>query len=272
VDKRTLTTDLLSVTEIRRRLTASVVGRHMYLFGEVDSTNARLRSLARERASEGTVLLAEGQTAGRGRHGQPWFSPSGVNFYASVLLRPRLHPTELGAFSLLAALALADAIKDFGAEPTIKWPNDVLVGGKKVGASLLECSVRDDEVAYVILGVGANLNVDPSVLRAALGVGGGFATTLAAVTGRSIDRNAFAAAYLNHLDRWLSVHEMQGTEAILAAWRRREILGGRRVEVRGAGETYDSRVLGVDNHGNLLVNGARGRHHVLTSEEIRTLD
>jgi BirA family biotin operon repressor/biotin-[acetyl-CoA-carboxylase] ligase len=265
-------TDLLSVTEIRRRLTASLVGRHMYLLGEVDSTNDRLRSLAREGARQGTVLIAESQTAGRGRHGQPWFSPSGVNFYASVLLRPRLRPRELGIFSLLAALALSDAIKDVGADPTIKWPNDVLVGGKKVGASLLECAVRDDEVAYVILGVGANLNVDASVLRAALGTGGRFATSLAAVTGRPIDRNAFAASYLNHLDRWLSVHEMEGSEGILAAWRRREILGGRRVEVRAPGETYDGRVLGVDEHGNLLVNGARGRRHVLTSEEIRTLD
>ncbi|HEY7650884.1 MAG TPA: biotin--[acetyl-CoA-carboxylase] ligase [Methylomirabilota bacterium] len=266
------TTDLLSVTEIRRRLTASMVGRHIYLFGEVDSTNDRLRSLAREGAHEGTVLVAESQTAGRGRHGQPWFSPSGVNFYASVLLRRRLSPREVGVFSLLAALALADAIKDFGAEPTIKWPNDVLVGRKKVGASLLECAVRDDQVAYVILGVGANLNVDPSVLRAAVGAGGGFATSLAALTGRPVDRNAFAAGYLNHLDRWLSVHEMQGTAAILAAWRRREILGGRRVEVRGPGETYDGRVLGVDEYGNLLVNRADGRRHVLTSEEIRTLD
>lgn len=266
------TTELLSVTEIRRGLTASVIGRHMYLFGQVDSTMTRLRHLAREGAREGTVLLAEGQTAGRGRRGQPWFSPSGVNFYASVLLRPRLHPRELGVFSLLAALALADAIKDFGAEPTIKWPNDVLVNRKKVGASLLECAVRGDEVTYVILGVGANLNVDPSALRAALGAAGGFATSLAAVIGRQIDRNAFAAAYLNHLDRWISVHEMQGTEGILAAWRRREILGGRRVEVRAPGETYAGRVLGVDEHGNLLVTGARGRHHVLTSEEIRTLD
>jgi biotin-(acetyl-CoA carboxylase) ligase len=114
--------------------------------------------------------------------------------------------------------------------------------------------------------------VDPSVLRRALGTGGGFATSLAAATGHSIDRNAFAAAYLNHLDRWLSIHELQGSEGILDAWRRREILGGRRVEVRAAGETYDARVLGVDDHGNLLVKGARGRRHVLTSEEVRTLD
>jgi BirA family biotin operon repressor/biotin-[acetyl-CoA-carboxylase] ligase len=267
-----MTTDLLSVTEIRRRLTASVVGSHMRLFGQVDSTNAQLRRLARQGARAGTVLLAEGQTAGRGRRGQAWFSPSGVNLYASVLLRPRLHPRELGIFSLVAALALADAIKDSGAEPTIKWPNDVLIERKKVGASLLECGVRGDEVSYVIIGVGANLNVDPSALRAGVGAGGAFATSLAGVTGRRIDRNAFTAAYLNHLDRWLAVHEMQGPGGILTAWRNREILGGRRVEVRAPGETYDGRVLGVDDHGNLVVKGPSGRRRVLTSAEIRTVD
>jgi BirA family biotin operon repressor/biotin-[acetyl-CoA-carboxylase] ligase len=267
-----MTTDLLCITEIRRRLTASTIGRHLYVLGEVDSTNARLRSLARAGACAGTALLAESQTAGRGRHGQTWFSPTGVNFYASVLLRPRVHPRELGVFSLLAALALADAIKEFGTEPTIKWPNDVLVDGKKVGASLLECAVRGEEVDYVIVGVGANLNVDPSELRAALGPGGGFATSLAGVTGREIDRNAFAAAYLNHLDRWAYVWEMQGSEGILGAWRRREILGGRRVQVRGIDDAYDGRVLGVDDHGGLWVEETLGRRHVLSSEEVRVLD
>jgi BirA family biotin operon repressor/biotin-[acetyl-CoA-carboxylase] ligase len=267
-----MTTDLLCITEIRRRLTASTIGRHLYVLGEVDSTNARLRSLARAGACAGTALLAESQTAGRGRHGQTWFSPTGVNLYASVLLRPRVHPRELGVFSLLAALALADAIKEFGAEPTIKWPNDVLVDGKKVGASLLECAVRGEEVDYVIVGVGANLNVDPSELRAALGPGGGFATSLAGVTGREIDRNAFTAAYLNHLDRWAYVWEMQGSEGILGAWRRREILGGRRVQVRGIDDAYDGRVLGVDDHGSLWVEETLGRRHVLSSEEVRVLD
>lgn len=266
------TTDLLSITDIRRRLTASAIGRHIYLFGEVDSTNARLSSLARGGARTGTVLLAESQTAGRGRHGQAWFSPSGVNLYASVLLRPDIRTRELGAFSLVASLALADAIKEFGAEPGIKWPNDVLIEGRKVGAALLECGLCGDAVDYVVLGVGVNLNVPLETLHAALGRGGHFATSLAEVTGREIDRNAFAAAYLNHLDRWAYVWETQGAPGILAAWRRREILGGRRVEVRGADGTYVGRVLGVDDTGTLRVQDTLGRRHAVTGEEVRILD
>jgi BirA family biotin operon repressor/biotin-[acetyl-CoA-carboxylase] ligase len=205
-----IATSALSIPEIRRHLTASVIGRHIYLFADVDSTNARLKALARAGARAGTVLIADGQTAGRGRHGQTWFSPSGVNLYASVLFRPDLHPRELGVFSLLAALALADAITEFGATATIKWPNDVLIDGRKVGASLLESGGRRDAVDYVILGVGVNLNIDRSALRSALGPSGAFATSLAETTGQDIDRNAFAAAYLNHLDRWASVGETQG--------------------------------------------------------------
>jgi BirA family biotin operon repressor/biotin-[acetyl-CoA-carboxylase] ligase len=217
-----ITTTPLSIPAIRRHLTASGIGRHLYLFGEVDSTNARLTNLARAGARAGTVLLAEGQTAGRGRRGKVWFSPSGVNLYASVLLRPGISASELGAFSLLGALALADAVKEFGVIPTITWPNDVLVDGKKLGASLVECGTRGEMVDYVVLGVGVNLNVDLSVLRAALGPTSAFATSLAAVTGHDIDRNAFAGAYLNHLDRWAYVWETQGAEGITAAWRRRQ--------------------------------------------------
>jgi BirA family transcriptional regulator, biotin operon repressor / biotin---[acetyl-CoA-carboxylase] ligase len=217
-----ITTTSLSIPAIRRHLTASAIGQHLYLFGEVDSTNARLTSLARAGARAGTVLMADGQTVGRGRRGKVWFSPSGVNLYASVLLRPGIWASEVGAFSLLAALALADTVKQFGATPTITWPNDVLVNGKKLGASLVECGTRGEMVDYMVLGVGVNLNIDLASLRAALGPAGAFATSLAAVTGHDIDRNAFAGAYLNHLDRWAYVWEMQGAEGITAAWRHRQ--------------------------------------------------
>jgi BirA family biotin operon repressor/biotin-[acetyl-CoA-carboxylase] ligase len=217
-----ITTTSLSIPAIRWHLTASAIGQHLYLFGEVDSTNARLTGLARAGARAGTVLMAEGQTAGQGRRGEAWFSPSGVNLYASVLLRPGIRANELGAFSLIGPLALADAVKQFGATPSIAWPNDVLVDGKRLGALLVECGTRGEMVEYVVLGVGVNLNVDLSELRAALGAAGAGATSLAAVTGHDIDRNAFAAAYLNHLDRWAYVWETQGAEGITAAWRRRQ--------------------------------------------------
>jgi BirA family transcriptional regulator, biotin operon repressor / biotin---[acetyl-CoA-carboxylase] ligase len=216
------TTTALNLPAIRRQLTASAIGRHLYLFGDVDSTNARLACLARAGARAGTVLMAEGQAAARGCHGKVWFSPSGVNLYVSVLLRPRIWASEVGAFSLLGALTLADTVKEFGAAPTITCSNEVLVDGKKLGASVVECGRRGEKIDYVVVGVGVNLNVELSELRAALGPDGTFATALAAMTGHEIDRNAFAAAYLNHFDRWNYVWEMQGAEGFITAWRRRQ--------------------------------------------------
>ncbi|MBI3634831.1 MAG: biotin--[acetyl-CoA-carboxylase] ligase [Candidatus Rokubacteria bacterium] len=268
-----LVTDRLTIDGIRRALVPdSVVGSRIHLFDEVASTNAALRRLAREGAPAGTVVLAESQTAGRGRHGRPWFSPAGVNFYASVLLRPTAAVHELGVFSFITSLAVGDTLRHLGLDPAIKWPNDVLLEGKKVSGSLAESALSGDGVGHVILGVGVNLNVDVATLHAALGSAGVFATSVAAVTGREVDRNAFASSYLTHLDAWARRWEADGTPAVLAAWRGRDILGGRRVEVRGVRDTFEGRVISVDERGALVVIDSRGVRHALTSEEVRLAD
>jgi BirA family biotin operon repressor/biotin-[acetyl-CoA-carboxylase] ligase len=264
--------ELLSVEAIRKRLRTAVVGQHLYVFGEVDSTNSVLRALARAGAADGTVVLADGQRQGRGRLGQEWFSPSGVNLYASVLLRDRVRPREAGLISLLAGLALADTVKELGVDPAIKWPNDILVERKKIGGSLMECAVRGEAVDFLVLGVGVNLNVDPDSLRAALGEAATAATSLSAVTGHEIDRNAFAASYLNHLEEWALRRRTCGAAPVLAAWRDLDILTGRRVTVRGAGNGFDGRVLGVNDEGQLVVQDCLGRRHLVLAEEIRVLD
>ena len=267
-----IATDLLSVQAIRQRLRTAVVGQHLYLFGEVDSTNTVLRDLARAGAADGTVVLAESQQKGRGRLGQEWFSPSGVNLYASVLFRYRLTPREAALFTLVAGLALVDTIKEFGLHPAIKWPNDVLLDGGKVAGSLAECATRGEAVDFLVLGVGVNLNVDLASLRAALGEAAAAATSLSVVTGHEIDRNAFAASYLNHLDAWLLRYRQDGAAPVLSAWRDHDVLTGRRVAVRGAGAEFDGRVLGVNEDGQLVVQDSLGARHQIVAEEIRVLD
>jgi BirA family transcriptional regulator, biotin operon repressor / biotin---[acetyl-CoA-carboxylase] ligase len=242
-----LTIELLSIEQIRRRLTTVTVGRVLHLLGEVDSTNARCRDLARAGAPEGTVVMAEGQRSGRGRSGQAWFSPSGVNLYASVLLRQPLRAWELPLFSFLASLALVDTFDEYGARAGIKWPNDVVVNGKKVAGTLVESAMRGEDVQYTVLGVEVNLNVEPDVRRAVLG-SGFFATSLAALSGHEVDRNAFAAAFLNRLDEWLEVWKVRGAEAVRSAWATRDVLTGKHVELRGT---------------------EHGRRSTLVSEEVR---
>jgi BirA family biotin operon repressor/biotin-[acetyl-CoA-carboxylase] ligase len=265
-------TDTLSIESIRRSLHTTTVGQHLYLFGEVDSTNELLCRLARSGDTDGAVVLAEGQSRGRGRLGQAWFSPTGVNLYVSVLFRPALKAHEAPVFSFITSLALADAIKDLGLTPAIKWPNDVLVRRKKVAGCLMECATRGEAVDFIVLGAGVNVNVDLRTLHEALGPSGQAATSLAAATGGDVDRNVLAAAFLNHLDTWVQRYRRDGAAPILAAWRERDILTGRRVEIHGDGPAFDGRALGVDDDGHLVVQDSKGVRHMILTEEIRVLD
>lgn len=262
----------LDIEAIRDRLSTQTVGGRIALYQEIPSTNAALRDLTRAGAPEGTVVVAEGQTAGRGRAGKPWFSPPGVNLYASVLFRPAISPRAAQVFSFIASLALTDAIRGLGLWAGIKWPNDILVNRKKVAGMLAELATLGDRVEYVILGVGVNLNVEREALLGALGEAGRWATSLREALGRPIDRNAFAAEYLNALDRWLAVFEEQGEAALLRAWADRDILTGRRVEVREEGGSLDGRVVGVDPEGHLQVADSLGGVHRVVAGEVRVVE
>ncbi len=257
---------------IQKHLTPLAVGSDIRLFATVASTNSVLRDLAKTGAPEGTVVIADEQTAAHGRLAKPWFSPPGVNLYMSVLVRPSIPPRDVAGFSFAGPLALSDAIKAEGLNPTIKWPNDVLVEGKKVAGILVECATIDSRVDYVILGFGVNVNVTREALVTALGNSGRAAGSLCQFAGREIDRNAFAAALLNHLVAWMETYRGRGPAPLLAAWCDRDILTGRRVEVRGEGPSYEGRVLGVDREGYLLLRDPLGKRRRILTGEIRLSD
>ena len=257
---------------IVKQLSGKTVGRDVRLLDAVPSTNGALRLLAQQGAPEGTVVVADEQTAGQGRLRKLWFSPPAVNVYASVLLRPPIPPREVPGYSFISSLALTDAIQAEGLAPAIKWPNDVLVERRKVAGSLVECATSDRQVDWVILGVGVNVNVGRGALQAALGEASHAAGSLAEAARREIDRNAFAAAFLNLVDEWAQIYALQGPGPVLEAWRDRDILTGRRVEVRGDGTAYEGRVLGVDREGYLVVRDARGARRRGLDGEIRLSD
>ncbi|MFQ5945941.1 MAG: biotin--[acetyl-CoA-carboxylase] ligase [Anaerolineae bacterium] len=267
-----LKTNALSIDRIRRDLSTTKVGRHLYLFEEVPSTSQVLRTLANAGALEGTVVLAESQTMGRGRLGKVWYSPAEVNLYASILFRPSITLEEVPGFSFLAGVALADAVREEGVEPAIKWPNDILVARKKMAGTLVESATVGNQVEYVILGVGVNLNVGRDALLRTLGEAGMGATSLSEVAGREIDRNAFAARFLTMLDQWYGIYLAKGPRVLLDAWRDRDIVTGRRVMVLGEREGYEGKALGVGPNGHLVVEEPRGSIRRVLSGEIRLLD
>jgi BirA family biotin operon repressor/biotin-[acetyl-CoA-carboxylase] ligase len=264
--------DGLDVGAIRRGLAAEVVGSHVYVFGDLASTNAALRDLADAGAQEGTVVISEAQHAGRGRMEIAWFSPPGVNLHVSVLLRPEISVSAAPIFSFIASLALTETIWELGVPAGVKWPNDIVVGGRKVAGARLDVAIVGDRVSYVVVGVGINVNVLHGDFEKALGAAAADATSLREAIGRPVDRNALAAAFLNQIEKWLSLYRTRGPEAIAAAWRERDVLTGHRVAVKGPGGEFVGRVAGVDPCGFLVVDDERGVRHTVVSAAIRPLE
>lgn len=193
------TPDVLHADDLLTRLGKTrVVGRDIRVFQETTSTSDVAEKLARDGVKEGVVVFAESQTKGRGRLGRRWLSPPGKGLWFSVLLRPDLRPQEATQLTIAAATALRRAIQiETGLSPDIKWPNDILIRGRKVAGILTELSAELDRVKHVLLGIGVDVNLTagelPIELRRSV-------TSLKAETGKSVFRPALAVAILRELD------------------------------------------------------------------------
>jgi BirA family biotin operon repressor/biotin-[acetyl-CoA-carboxylase] ligase len=263
--------EALNIDVIRQQLETRTVGHRIILHEVVASTNRILRELADAGAPDGTVVLAERQTAGRGRGNKTWFSPPAVNLYASILLRSPVCAGAVPALTFIPSLAVADAIRELGIRAGLKWPNDVLVEDRKAGVRA-EMTSRGDVVDYLVIGVGVNLNVTHEALRAGLGETAQFATSLREALGRAVDRNAFTARFLTCLEQELDTYRARGASAILARWRDLDVLTGRRVTVREGPTVFDGRALGVNAEGHLQVKDARQRVHTVVAGEVRLVE
>ena len=238
--------------------------RNVHWLARVDSTQRVARDLARSGAAEGTAVVAEEQTAGRGRLGRTWHSPPGDNLYCSIVLRPPRAPAEVPQIALVAGLAVADAVQETaGRCPAIKWPNDVLLDGKKVCGILTEMESEMDRVHHVIAGIGVNLNTRrfPRELREK-------ASSLLLLTGRPVERAPFTARLLAALEarygRYLSV----GFASVRTEWESYSCLTGTEVRVQGPGGEVAGRVIGLDDDGALRLRGADGRVTRIVAGEV----
>ncbi len=241
----------LAPESIQARLRSRVIGRPLEVLGEVGSTNDRVMAAGRDGAPEGLALITDRQTAGRGRLGRTWASPPGVGLYTSILLRPTLPARRAPLLTLVAGLAVAEAIENVaGLAPRLKWPNDLLVNGKKVAGILTETASVESRVSYVVVGIGLNVHHDtqdlPEELRAT-------ATSLRLATGRVIPRGDLAAEIYNGLDRWYREFTEGRFETILARGRERSAILGSSVDVLAEDERWSGRAVDLDSDGALLV-------------------
>jgi len=243
--------DLLTSSEIKPLLKTKWIGKTIHHFDTLDSTNTKAYQLAQEGAEEGEVVIAESQAKGRGRLGRQWFSPPFLNLYLSVILRPKISPHQASLITLMAAVATANAIREFsGLLPLIKWPNDILLRDRKVAGLLNEMHSEMDRIHFVILGIGVNLNMDEKAFSKEIQA---IATSLRIEMGQTVSRKAFLQSLLQTLEGWYSIFLKEGNDVLLRAWRDWAKIKGRRVKVTSFGETLVGTAIDVDSDGALIL-------------------
>ena len=250
----------LVTSTLRDGLFTHVVGRQILYFNELNSTMDEAARLAEEGAGEGTVVIAERQTAGRGRQGRSWVSQPG-NLLFSIVFRPEID--KLPYISMIGGVAVARAIlKATGLSPKIKWPNDIMLDGKKAAGVLAESAIAGDTVCYAVLGLGINvaLNVASSEEISSL------ATSLDSATGSPVDREFLLRQMLMELDD-LYIN-LNRDESPLQEWRQMLETTGRRVTATSGPNVHSGIATGVDDTGNLLLKLDDGRHITLTSGDV----
>lgn len=234
------------------QLQTRFLGHPLHFFASIDSTNTYAARLAREGAPEGAVVIADFQSGGKGRLGRTWVSPPGVNLYLSAILRPPVPASIVPQLNLLAAVAVADTIIQVcGLTPAIKWPNDVLLSGKKVCGILAEMQTEAGALRSVVLGIGVNLNAPLSAFPAELR---DKASSLILTSGQSVDRAFFTATLLTHLEKLYVLWLEEGFPALQSLWERHATgLIGRQITVAAPEGTISGTVLGLDSDGALLL-------------------
>ena len=239
-----------SARALERALNGLPLGQPLHFFAAIGSTNDEARRLAEAGAPEGTLVVANEQTAGRGRAGRAWQTPRGAALAASFILRPRLKPARLGRVTMLGGLATAEAIENVtGRRTLLKWPNDVLMDERKVAGVLAESAIIGDRIAHVVLGIGINANAGPA------GPVQYPAASLAEIIGRPVDRAGLLVALSRRLGRW---YAEIGGEALQEAWQARLAWKGRQVTVQTGASVLEGLAQEVDADGSLILRLASG--------------
>lgn len=240
--------EALSETEIVTRLRTQFVGRAVEVHAEIGSTNTRASELARMGAPDGALVLAERQTAGRGRLGRAWHAPAGGSLLMSLVLRPRLAPAQAQRMTMIASVALVSAIRaTTSLEARVKWPNDVQIAGKKVAGILTELGMAEAALGYVVVGMGINVNLDIAALPPLMAP----TTSLSAEAGRRVSRLELLLVLLEEIERrYLLIREGWSPHE---EWRAHLATLGQRVRVSDGQETTSGMAEDVDPDGALLV-------------------
>lgn len=232
------------------------------------STNDEAARLARAGAQHGTVVIAETQTAGRGRDGRQWASPAGRGLYLSMVLRPPLPLADVPPMTLAIGVGVCDAVRAAGVAGSLKWPNDMLVGTRKLAGVLVEAQSQGSRLEAVIVGIGINLTAaEPGELPPEIA---GRAVSLEEASGGPVDREAFIASLLAHVEHWVDHYTAVGLEVVIPAWIDR-MAHGLRARAIVNGLPMLGLMVGLDGDGSLLLRDGDGMVHRVRTGDVEAI-
>lgn len=256
--------DLLLPEEIVQNGPFEFLASKIYHYTSIGSTNDEAKKLAQMGAPHGTLVIAEEQTGGRGRLGRKWVSPPGQGIWLSIILRPSLEPSEAPRITMACAVAAAKAIRqEVGVNCLIKWPNDLLIDGKKVAGILTEMSADMDKIHYVVTGIGMNVNnaeFPPDIEKTA--------TSLKLASGEEVERLKILTQFLSQFEEIYRSLESGEFEAILGEWRQLSCNLGKRVRIIGRNFELEGTALDVDGDGALLIKTDEGQVERVLSGDV----
>ena len=239
-----------SKESLERITTGGLIGSRIHFFETIDSTNSYADVLATHGAREGEVVVADRQTAGRGRlKGRVWHSPPGRNLYTSVILRPPIPPASATGLVFVAGVAVAELLNGY-CPVALKWPNDVLAGGRKISGILTEMRSKGPEVEFVVVGIGINVNMEPDDFQEDLRP---LSTSLREETSREVSRLDLIAGLYRLLEQWYRIFLRDGLAPVRDRWLEYSGMAGQMVEVTDGTVRHRGRCQGIDDEGILLL-------------------
>lgn len=258
--------DLLTFEEINPYLSTNYIGKQIIYFNSIDSTNNEAKKLANSGCLEGTVIISEEQTMGRGRLGRNWVSPKFKGIWMSIVLRPNIDPMNVAKITQVGAAAVLRAIKEQGINAHIKWPNDIVLNNKKVCGILTEMSGEINNINYVVMGIGVNVNIDKEDFPKDIQE---IATSLKIEEGKGIKRKTLVASILNNLEElYDEFTKNEDIKTSIDICRENSILIGKTIKIINRSNVIMAEAINLSDDGKLIVKYEDGSIHEVISGEV----
>ena len=262
-------TEHITKEKILPTLETEYMGKEILCFRKVFSTNSIAKFLANHSADEGTVLISEIQTKARGRSGKKWEAPDG-GVWMSLILRPNVPTARIGLITLATGVAIAKSIRSLGVDARIKWPNDVLIHGKKISGVLTEVNATFNEIDWIVVGIGIDSNLKLEDFSEDIRIG---TTTLTEELPAKVDENELIAIFLNEFEKVYELYKDGEIETILKDWRDLADTIGKYVNItQTGGKVTQGYVVGINNEGSLIIERQDGALEKIISGELRTVE